>query len=57
MTLDRIRSVQNTIVSLSLPYPWDFDITGKLPSDNDKPCLAPRDTSSLFGEIREESTD
>lgn len=54
MTLDRIRSVQNTIVSLSLPYPWDFDITGKLPSDNDKPCLAPRDTSSLFGEIREE---
>jgi hypothetical protein len=57
MTLDRIRSVQNTIVSLSLPYPWDFDITEKLPSDNDKPCLAPRDTSSLFGEIREESTD
>ncbi|MCP5374877.1 MAG: ankyrin repeat domain-containing protein, partial [Rickettsiaceae bacterium] len=44
-------------VSLSLPYPWDFDITGKLPSDNDNPCLAPRDTSSLFGEIREESTD
>lgn len=44
-------------VSLSLPYPWDFDITGKLPSDNDNPCLAPRDTSILFGEIREESTD
>jgi hypothetical protein len=42
-----------TFVSLS--YPWDFDITGKLPSNNDNPCLVPRDTSSLVGETREES--
>ncbi|MFK7968237.1 MAG: hypothetical protein AB8B68_03665 [Rickettsiaceae bacterium] len=28
---------------LSMPYPYDFDVTGDLPSYNDNPCLAPRD--------------
>jgi hypothetical protein len=32
-----------TTVSLLLPYPFDLDITGVVPSYNDNPCLAPRD--------------
>ncbi len=35
---------------LSLPYPCDFDITGRLPSSNDNPCLAPRDLSGAYEE-------
>lgn len=31
-------------VSISVPYPWDFDITGELSSDNDNACLAVRVT-------------
>lgn len=34
--------LRETAVSLSLPYPFDFDITGIVPSYNDNPCLAPR---------------
>lgn len=33
-----------SVVSTLAPYPWDFDITGELSSDNDNACLAIRIT-------------
>lgn len=42
-----------SIESILLPYPFDFDITGKLPFNNDNPCLATRDECNLCGNVRE----
>ena len=39
--------------SLLLPYPDDFDITGRLPSSNDSPGLAPTDLSGAYEEYIE----
>jgi hypothetical protein len=44
------QSKEPIAVSLLLPYPWDFDITGVVsPSYNDNPCLASRSTCNLIG--------
>ena len=38
-------TVIGTDISRCIPYPYDFDITGNLPSYDDNPCLAPRGLS------------